>query len=897
LDGSNMDYSNTQTSNVDLVLWNNSDTDDVQWLRIKMLTGDGTIRCLRKVGIYPDIESVFCIGGGYNCEWQSLGNILSDYTKSVNVAFDATVTGTYSVNFYLENAVDGISNEYSMDECWGFQAEDDEDPYIEVDFEQTYLIDRVKIHHGYDLGDSDYMNSDFRFDVIIASGTNDPGHEVYMTSEPVYTGGVFGNSVYFDGSSDYITIADSEDWNFRHEDFAIDFRAKFESFNTTDGFDTFVWRGTDSSISFVMDYRNSTNMLRFVWSNTIGTIDYIEGSWNPSLNTWYHIAATTTSGNTIVFVDGNPIASGTVTYPNVIEQPLYIGARGNTFDRNFNGWMDELRVSKSDSRWSAAFTPPVEEYSTTSGIDSYTKLMIHFDGDVGHTVFTDTGNTQFETSHYFDPVYARKVKLTITDYDYGRLLLINPDTGQLEDFKGSFVRELEIYTAVDNGYVDSETWPIVCMDLTDQFEVTGHDLINKDPNDTDTDWDNNEEFFRYSDNLFSDPQKVSFTNEGQTVIVYQSSEVVSDTVEDEVVFDENIYFAKGRYAIEWDAYDATEFEEISIRLEGPEVVDHFADVLAAGWTDQSGTIEIEVSGFYTVKAVQHISSETAWGARYPVIYRASGLIKWISVKRDTAENYSYDDDSSKYGKDYLTTIKVYGNIPYNPTEYYWWWQSVVSELSNDHIFVKVGPRSLKISYPASSSADTVAFIEGDDFGNDEFFNVRDLIHFWLYIDDVNKLDTSVGDIIFGIYGRENDVYFRWDISELSLYSGWNNIRLKFKDADYIYPETPDYIVLSNFFDSALDFRTTGRDFRSFQIRFSGVGQAFNMYVDDLKIERNTFDEDVKFGKGLSLTEYDYLEIPLSSVNLERGAIEFWVKMATDTYGRGMFDDMKSSFRE
>jgi len=890
-----VEYSNTDTSDIDSVVWD-STYNDARWARIKLLCGDGVTRCIRKLGIYPNIETAFALGGGYNCEWQSLGNIFSDYTKSINAAFGATTTGTYAINFYPENAVDGVSNEYAMDECWGFQEENNEDPYIDIDFGQTYLIDHVKIHHGYDLSDPAYMNNNFNFKVVNVSGTHDPGHEVYMTGDVVDAPGVFGNSLYFDGTTNYIEIPDSEDWNFRNEDFAIDFRVKFKSFNTADGFDTFLWRGgyANPDLSFHVDYRNSTGNMRFVWYNTASAGTAIEAPWSPVLNTWYSVAVTTTSGESIIFIDDNPIVSGTITFPNIVSEPLYIGSRSDSLERLFNGWVDELRISKGDSRGGDSFTPAIEPYSTGSGIDEFTKLMIHFDGDVGYPVFSTTGNDQFETNHYFEPSQARKIRLEITDYDYTRFFVENPDTGVSEAFDGSFIREIEIYTSIDSAYVDSETWPVVCMDLTDQFEVTGHSLVNKDPNDTATNWDNSEQFFRYSDNLFDNPQKVSFTKEGNYITAYESSDSSGNRITvSEYTFDENIYFDKGLYTIEWDAYYAEVENEISIRLDGVEVIDHFADVLGTGWISQFGTIDIPVSGFYTVKTIQHINPDSNWGARYPIIYRSSGLIKWAAVKRDTAENYSYDNNSSKYGEDYLTTIKVYGDTPYNPTEYHWWWDSSISALSNDHVFVKVGRRALKISYPNSSSIDTVAFIEGDHFGNDEFFSARDLLHFWLYIDDVTKLDTSIGDIIFGIFGRANDAYFRWDISSLILSSGWNNLRLKFLDADYVYPETPGYSLLSDFFDDNLDFRTTGRAFRSFQIRFRGQGQAFNMYVDDLKIERNLFDEDVKFGKGISLIEYDYLEIPLSSVNLERGSVEFWVKMATDTYGRGMFDDMKS----
>jgi hypothetical protein len=50
-----------------------------------------------------------------------------------------------------------------------------------------------------------------------------------------------------------------------------------------------------------------------------------------------------------------------------------------------------------------------------------------------------------------------------------------------------------------------------------------------------------------------------------------------------------------------------------------------------------------------------------------------------------------------------------------------------------------------------------------------------------------------------------------------------------------------------------------------------------MYLDDLHIERNVFEDDVKYGKGLHLAGNEILTIPVSGLTLEKGAVEFWLK--------------------
>jgi len=208
------------------------------------------------------------------------------------------------------------------------------------------------------------------------------------------------------------------------------------------------------------------------------------------------------------------------------------------------------------------------------------------------------------------------------------------------------------------------------------------------------------------------------------------------------------------------------------------------------------------------------------------------------------------------------------------------------------MYVKTSPRSLKIAYPTSSGTDIVSFIEGDDFGQDVYWSVKDALSFWWYIDDVNKLDTTFGDITFGVINNENPIYYQWNISNLTLKTGWNYIKLKFEDYDSIYP-TIEGFGTYDYMDEKLDFRTNDKNFESFRLRYKGKSEAFTMNIDDLKITRNKFEDDVKFGKGLHLAGRDFLEIPVSGLDLKKGAIEFWLKVYYDSYGRNIFNEMNS----
>jgi len=690
--GSNVDHSNTDVSSPDSVVWDNSDIDDTRWVRVNLLTGDGTTRCLRKLGIYPDISQNAAPGGGYNCEWQSMGNILSDYNISTNVAYGATVTGTnnYFANWYPTNAVDGVHDEYFEEQCWGFQKEGGVDPYIEIDFGQVYTIEKVVLAHGYNPGDSTYMNNDYN-----------------------------------------ISVSDS-----------------------------------------------------------------VSGSFTQVLSV--------------------------------------------------------------------------------------------------------TGNSSFSRTHYFDPVEARRLRLTITDYDYGSLVVQDLD-GDYNVFRGSFLREIEVYTDPEIRYVNSEDWPVMIQHLNEPFLVTNHDISNIGTAPTGTDWDNDEQFFRYSDDLFDDPQKVTFYTGGQYVIVYYKNDTSGDAAGQQIywqgnteyIFDQNVFLSEGTYRVNYDAYDADTADEISLRFEGPQTVDVFAvNTGSNSWKSQDEMVQIPEDGFYDIKGVQHLDFQDIWGVRNPLVRIVQGETTWVSITRDTATNYSYDDDSGKYGIDTIDKLKIYGDRKYRPTEYSWWWSSQLSTLSNNAIYTKVGSRSLQIDYPVSSGTDTISFREGDDFGQDSYWSPKDVLRFWWRIDDVSKLDTTIGDITFGSINRGNPFYYVWDIENMSLSNGWNLMKLKFDEYDHIFPEVDEYAI-NQFLDDDLDLRINGKDLKSFRLRFRGVGQSLTMHIDAIHIERNKFEDDVQFGKGLCLVGREMLEIPVSGLTLEKGAIEFWLKTYYDSYGRDAFGNMAS----
>lgn len=163
-----------------------------------------------------------------------------------------------------------------------------------------------------------------------------------------------GASGLFDGTGDYLTTPDSADFNYGTGDFTIDFWVRF---NTRTGDDTFYDRNATVRILLGIFGGN----LYFYIGGVV-----LSNAWTPSLATWYHVAFVRSGTSCWTFVDGTIFGGPATNSSNITgAATLFIGANLEAGD-GFDGWFDELRISKGIARWTANFTPPTEAYSEPS---------------------------------------------------------------------------------------------------------------------------------------------------------------------------------------------------------------------------------------------------------------------------------------------------------------------------------------------------------------------------------------------------------------------------------------------------------------------------------------------------------------------------------------------------
>ncbi len=167
-----------------------------------------------------------------------------------------------------------------------------------------------------------------------------------------------GSSMYFDGTGDYLipNAGTTDLYAFGSGDFTVE-----------------MWIYQTGSGTFALyDTRpNNTNGAYLNISSTSGQLEvYVSSSsillaGTISLNTWTHIAVSRSGTNLRGFINGAQVGS-TVTNSTVFlgsaQRPV-IGASGfNVTQFNFNGYIDDLRVTRGHARYTSNFTAPTAAF-------------------------------------------------------------------------------------------------------------------------------------------------------------------------------------------------------------------------------------------------------------------------------------------------------------------------------------------------------------------------------------------------------------------------------------------------------------------------------------------------------------------------------------------------------
>jgi hypothetical protein len=275
-------------------------------------------------------------------------------------------------------------------------------------------------------------------------------------------------SAAFNGASSTCYFADDPIWDLNAGDFTIELFANHSVKNNAQAYlghwDTNSFITASAWFLYI-----ESGQLKFR-SCTGSTLVDVVFTWSPTLGQWYHIAVDR-SGNTCrLYIDGvcvatnsafnhtintcaAPLSIGTISYPDTA--PTYA----------FNGFMDEVRISKGVARYAsgAGFTPPTAPHARPASPDTTAAAVSITTG--GNTVtlnatdaYTDTASIAMNT-----PITAPPVNLALaatdayTDTTAGAVTVVQPITVAL---------------AATDSYVDVASIGIEHVQLSGTLAVT-----------------------------------------------------------------------------------------------------------------------------------------------------------------------------------------------------------------------------------------------------------------------------------------------------------------------------------------------------------------------------------------------------------------------------------------
>jgi len=149
---------------------------------------------------------------------------------------------------------------------------------------------------------------------------------------------------------------------------------------STDGYPTFCWNSASNAGVYLYLGNNATsgsNKVLRMWSNSSVTVFSTELPQSQ----WYHFALVRSGTSVKLYINGTADAtvrtdSGTFLFGDT--STLEIGSHSTQYP--FNGYMDDIRMTKGVARYTSNFTPPTSAHLTSAG-DVNKQIVINSDAD------------------------------------------------------------------------------------------------------------------------------------------------------------------------------------------------------------------------------------------------------------------------------------------------------------------------------------------------------------------------------------------------------------------------------------------------------------------------------------------------------------------------------------
>lgn len=149
-----------------------------------------------------------------------------------------------------------------------------------------------------------------------------------------------GNAIYFDGTGDYLELADSDDWYFGTGPFSISAWVK----KTTSSSICMLASTISGSSNGFQVFLHAPGLYFIGYNSDAGTVANIDLTWGTG---WRYIVIerATEGGNVVAYVDGVAGTGVAMTIGNSTDT-LKIGIDDNKSSYPMDGYIDELTIMK-----------------------------------------------------------------------------------------------------------------------------------------------------------------------------------------------------------------------------------------------------------------------------------------------------------------------------------------------------------------------------------------------------------------------------------------------------------------------------------------------------------------------------------------------------------------------
>lgn len=371
------------------------------------LAHDGTATVITVTG--TDSENVPLT---YTYSATGLGTIAtisqSNNQFTITPSTSADDAGTFSVTFTVTDGVNAVDTVSSFTLSFATQIAD-------TRYNVALITSSGTVGTSTDITD----NSSSLHNITV-------GGDAHLTSLTPYRGG--GYSTYFDGTSDYLSIPNSTDFQILGGDFTVE-----------------CWvylTATQGNYGIIGVHNNSDDgwFIRTADANTIRfwtSAETADRTYSMNTNTWYHIAVSSTSNVGTLYINGTSVGATFATNgTNNTGDDFQIG-KTTVISNYFPGYITDVRVVKGDAVYTSNFTPPTAQLEVISntvlltchrgwlGDSSSNRHSITVNGNANTQPFAPYDSTEYNATNQGGSVYTngtsgnRVQVASSTDFAFG----------------------------------------------------------------------------------------------------------------------------------------------------------------------------------------------------------------------------------------------------------------------------------------------------------------------------------------------------------------------------------------------------------------------------------------------------------------------------------------------